>query len=310
MHVAELDDLVYLLFRQDGVIAVRQARRFLTDPAIRHRVASGRWQRLDRRVLLTNTGPVGPDQRRWWAVLAGGRGALLAGPTATELYGLRPAATLAVHLLVPARRQVVAPPPAVVIHRTGVLPPSDVHRLALPVRTTPARSIVDTAQWAASDDVARSVIAAGFQRGLVTREEILAVLGRLPRARRRALIARTADDAAGGSHSLAELDYLRHNRRLRLPEPTRQAARTDRAGRRRYLDVLYERWQVHVEIDGAQHLDADATWADMRRHNDLWVAGITVLRFPAWLVREHPNEVFAQVRAALLAHGWRPSHRS
>jgi len=31
-----------------------------------------------------------------------------------------------------------------------------------------------------------------------------------------------------------------------------------------------------------------------------------VLRFPAWLVREDPGQVIAQVRSALVAAGWRP----
>ena len=43
----------------------------------------------------------------------------------------------------------------------------------------------------------------------------------------------------------------------------------------------------------------------MKRQNGLWVAGVTVLRFPTWLVRDRPDEVFTQVRAALLAAGWR-----
>src|SRR2546430_12327433 len=133
----------------------------------------------------------------------------------------------------------------------------------------PARSIVDAAQWARSDDAARSLVADGFQRGLVTREEMYAVLDRLPRARRRALIVRTVDDASGGSHSLAELRYLRHNRRLGLPSPTRQAARTDRAGRRRYLDVLYEPWRVHVVIDRGPHLSPRANGGGMRPRKDL-----------------------------------------
>jgi very-short-patch-repair endonuclease len=83
-------------------------------------------------------------------------------------------------------------------------------------------------------------------------------------------------------------------------------SRTDAAGRRRYLDAYFEEWGVHVEIDGEQHDEAQARWADMRRQNDLWVAGDRVLRFPAWLVRRRPAEVFAQVRAALIAAGWRP----
>lgn len=304
-----MPDLDHLLFRQDGVISRRQAVRFLSVGELRHRVVSGRWQRLHTGVFLTNSGSVGPEHRRWCAVLAAGRGALLAGPTATELYGLRPAGSVTIHLLLPARRSCPILPPGVVAHRTSVLPRADVHRMALPVRTMPARSIVDAAQWAPSDDVACAVIAAGFQRGLVTLQEILAVLDRLPTARRRVLIARTAADAAGGSHSLAELAYLRHNRRLGLPSPTRQAARVDSAGRRRYLDVLYEPWGVHVEIDGTQHFSAEASWADMKRQNDLWVAGMTVLRFPTWLVRNNPDEVFAQVRKALHAAGWRANTR-
>jgi hypothetical protein len=46
-------------------------------------------------------------------------------------------------------------------------------------------------------------------------------------------------------------------------------------------------------------------WAeDMRRQNDIWVAGDRILRFLAWLVRSRPDEVAASVRAALSAAGW------
>jgi hypothetical protein len=289
------------------VLSLTQARQFFSEAGIRHRVAAGRWQRPHRGVYLASTGTVTDEQRRWVAVLAAGDGATLAGPTATELYGLRPARTNAVHLLLPARRHVDRLPAAVIPHRTTRLAAADVQLTALPPRTMPARSIVDAAAWASSDDTARAVVAAGFQRGLVTVDEINTVLTRLPRTRRRGLIVRTAQDAAGGSHSLAELDYLGANRRAGLPEPTRQARRRDAAGRQRYLDVLYERWGVHVEIDGGQHHDPAVSWADMKRQNDIWIAGDRVLRFPAWLVRERPGEVFSQVRAALIAAGWRQS---
>ena len=83
----------------------------------------------------------------------------------------------------------------------------------------------------------------------------------------------------------------------------------DASGRRRYLDLYYEQWGVHVEIDGAQHNDVRAAWADMRRQNDLWIPGDRVLRFPAFAVRHRPAEVFAQVRAALLTAGWVPASK-
>jgi hypothetical protein len=113
-------------------------------------------------------------------------------------------------------------------------------------------------------------------------------------------------DAGGGAHSLPEVEFVRLCRRAGLPTPKCQASRVDAAGRRRYLDAYFEEYGVHVEIDGEQHVEATARWADMRRQNDLWIAGDRVLRFPAWLVRRDPRTVAAQVRAALLAAGWRP----
>jgi very-short-patch-repair endonuclease len=111
-------------------------------------------------------------------------------------------------------------------------------------------------------------------------------------------------DASAGAHSIAELDFAALGRRAGLPEPTRQSVRVDSRGGRRYLDVHYEEWRVHVEIDGAHHLEPASWWADMKRQNELWISGDRVLRFPAWAVRERPNEVIAQVRAALRAAGW------
>ena len=75
--------------------------------------------------------------------------------------------------------------------------------------------------------------------------------------------------------------------------------RRDSAGRRRYLDAYFDEWQVHVEIDGGQHLDPRQAWDDMRRQNELWIAGDRVLRFPAWALRADPARVISQVRAAL-----------
>lgn len=130
------------------------------------------------------------------------------------------------------------------------------------------------------------------------------VLDQMPRVRRRRLILATATDAAGGAHSGGELDFLSLVRRSGLPEPTRQRIRRDATGRRRYLDAYFEEWRVHVEIDGGQHLDPAHAWADMRRQNDLWVDGDRVLRFPTWVLRAQPEEVVAQLRAALRAAGW------
>jgi very-short-patch-repair endonuclease len=245
---------------------------------------------------------------RWIAVLAAGAGrpALLGGLSALETLGMRGFSTDGVHVLVPAGMRDKDGPPWVVVHRTARLAGPDINRMGSPPGTMAARSLVDAAQWARTDDRARSVIAAGFQQRLVGPDDMAQVLVRMPRARRRALIAQAVADAAGGVHSLPEREFVGLCRRGGLPEPTRQARRRDALGRQRYLDAYFEQWGLHVEIDGGQHMDVRHWWADMRRQNDLWIPGDRVLRFPAWAVRERPAEVLAQVRAALLAAGWRP----
>ncbi len=306
--MSAVEDLQFLLFRQEDVLAAWQALQYFSRSEVRHRLASGRWQRVHRGVYVTRPGPVSYEQRRWIASLAIGneRPALLGGLAALELFGLRRFNRDAVDVVVPAVHRSSRPPVYVRVHRTRRLPSCDVRDLAVPPSTMPARSVVDAARWASSDREARAIIAAAFQQRLVAGDDVHRVLRRLAPIKRSKLIAVTAADASGGAHSLAELDFLALSRRAGFPEPALQVVRRDTRGRKRYLDLLYEEYGVHVEIDGGQHMDVQQAWADMQRQNDLWIAGERVLRFPAWLVRERPADVVAQVRAALIAAGWHP----
>jgi very-short-patch-repair endonuclease len=300
-----LSGLSELLDHQDGVISLAQALTVLSRKAVRHRVATGRWQLVHRAVYVTHNGPIAAAQLRWAVVLAVGDHAVLGGLTAAQAWGLRGYESAAIHLLLPASHHPRVTPPGVVLHRSRFHDDRDVLLVGRPPRTRAARSLVDAAQWARSDDLARSLIATGFQQRLVTAEAMSAALDRAPRIRRRPLIEATILDASGGAHSLAELDFLQLCRDSDLPEPSRQVVRRDASGRRRYLDAYFAEWRLHVEIDGSQHLDVRQAWADMRRQNDLWIAGDRVLRFPAWALRAEPQQVIAQVRDALIAAGWR-----
>jgi Protein of unknown function (DUF559) len=300
----EASDLDLLLFRQDGVLSLAQAKLHFSEDAVRHRVRSGRWRQLHRGIFLTHNGPPTRTHLGWAAVLGVGSAAVLGGSTSLSLASRR-ADSSAIHVLVATKYQPRSVPGGVIVHRTTTLPDTHVHWLAKPPRTAPGRSVVDAAQWARTDDQARLAVADAFQRTLVTFNEVIDALAVMPRARRRELVRQTAHDCAGGSRSMSELDYLRLSRRFGLPDPTRQVIRHDANGHRRYLDALYEPWGVHVEVDGGQHTEAKEWWADMQRQNALWIAGDRVLRFPAWVIRERPHEVFAQVRAALVAAGWR-----
>ncbi|MGN9910300.1 DUF559 domain-containing protein [Phytohabitans sp. LJ34] len=288
------------------MISRRQALRHMSAKAIRHSVTSGRWQAVHRGIYLTHSGTVTVQQRRWIAALAVGDGriAMLGGRSALAVLGMRGVDTPQIHVVIPAARQHRRPPPGVVVHRAYRVPIEDQHRMGRPPCTMPARSLVDAAQWAASDRDAAAIIAAGFQQRLVAAVDMTPVLERMPRIKRRRLIVEAVADAAGGAESIAEMDFARLCRRHQLPEPSRQVARVDSAGRRRYRDVYFDRWRVHVEIDGAQHLRVASWYADMRHHNEIAIAGDTLLRFPAWLVRHKPDEVATQLRAALRAAGW------
>ncbi|MEN3309163.1 MAG: hypothetical protein V7603_5365 [Micromonosporaceae bacterium] len=305
----DADPLAILLWRQTDVLTREQALRHLSRSAVEHRVTSGRWRRVHHGVYLAHSGPILRHQALWIAYLSEGRGAYLAGATAAEMCGLRGYHTGVIHLLIPARMRDRDPPPGVLAHRTGWLTRGEVNPYGLPPHTTAARSLVDAAQWAHSDEQAASIVAAGFQQRLVAGREIHAILDRLVRVPRRALIREAADDGMRGAHSLPEAQFVRHLRRARLPVPVLQVRRRDAEGGARYLDGYYEQWHIHIEIDGGQHLEVRTYWQDMRRQNNLWISGDRVLRFPSWAVRHHPTEVITQLRAALTAAGWNPNHQ-
>ena len=293
-------DFAELLRRQSGVISTGSAVGYLGRAKVRWKLASGHWQRPCRGVLVTFSGPLARDHMEWAAVVAAGEGAVLAGLSAAGLDGLTGFADQAIHLLVPAGRQVRRDlPPDVIVHRSRLLGPDHVHPVRLPPRTRPARSLVDAAAWMSTGNGARAVLAAGVQQRLVRVEDLRKVLERRPGLGRRALIALTLSDIAGGAEALSELDFCRLTRRFGLPEPDRQAIRTDGQGRRRWLDAYWEDAGLVVEVDGCWHMEALAWWADMQRDNDLTVSGQRVLRFPAFAVRDNPEVVAAQIRAAL-----------
>ena len=310
------DPLTALIDEQHGVVARWQARNLLSEKALRHRVAAGRWRRVHRAVYLTYGGAITLAQRHWIAVLSGttgpsirdSRAACLGGLSALQVHGLRTITSNQVHLLIPAARRLVAPA-GVAVHRSRSFTDEDRHPASLPPTTALARSVVDAASWARSDNEARLIVAASFQQRLVRAGELEPVLRRLRNVPRRDLIRSTGDDAAGGSHTLGELALVEICRRARLPLPTRQVRFRDLSGRLRFLDAVFDPWKVAVEIDGAHHDEHRQRWDDAERDNALILATYQILRYPSHVLREKPRHVAAQLRTALTAAGWRPPIR-
>jgi len=307
----EATNLEWLLFEQCGVLSWRQAVTELSEAKVRHLLATGRWRSVCRGVIITHGGSVDRDQQLWIAVLAAGRGAVIAGLAAACAGGLRNFRDDRIDVLVPAERQRATvlrrlPPglPAVVVHRTAAMPEEHL-QVGRPMRTTMPRAVVDAAAWAHSDTEARTIAAAACQQRLVEPREILSIVDAMPRTRRRHITMQTAYDAEGGARALSEIDFIRLCRRYELPRPDLQEKRHDAGGRVRFLDAYWRQWRLHAEVDGAHHMDSRHWEADMRRQNDVWIAGDRILRFSAGQVREDQCAVAEQISAALTAAGWR-----
>lgn len=305
-HSAELANV---LGDQDEVADVTTVLRYMSRAGLRWQLSSGRWRSPCGGVIVTHSGPLTERQRLRVALIWAGPGSALGGLTAAALdgfkgFGTRADEADAIHLVVPTGSQVrkARPELPVVVHYSRLLGSDAVHPVREPRRTRIARSLIDAATWMATDRGAQAVLAAGVQQRLVRIEDLTDVVAANQRLRRRALIRETLGDIAGGAQALSELDFTRLViRAYRLPEPQRQVRRKDSHGRNRYLDVLWEKERLVVEIDGAQHADPLHTWDDMSRDNELVVDGYRVLRFPAWLVRYHPEYVAGRIRAVLRA---------
>ncbi len=275
----------------------------LGPAAVRWRLSSGRWQRSAPRVLVAQSGPLTVLQHQWVGLLHAGPGATLGRETAASLDGLRGYESDLVQVVVRSGRHVPRLR-GLVVHRSTALTDVDVHPLRMPRRTRLPRSIVDAARYADSDDRAAALLLAAVQQRLTHPEALHDVLERLPCARRHRLLLEIVTDAAGGSHSLPEVQFLRLLRQSRLPVPERQAVRLDSQGRRRYLDADWDRYSTCVEIDGGAHVQVSAWWGYMERHNDELFDGKRLLRFPAYTIRQQPERVAARIARALRKGGW------
>ncbi|MGB9377023.1 MAG: DUF559 domain-containing protein [Mycobacteriales bacterium] len=286
---------------QSGVVSRGQLRMLGIDRwQVRDHVRAGRWRALGSRVVVLHRGELTTVQWRWAAVLHAGSTAALARRSALEAAGLRGWPAGPVHVVV--SRGVHVPELAgVVVHESRWVEDAHIDRVASPPRVRVEWAAID----AASAPEARTgcaLLAAVVQQRLTTAARLHAALLAAPRAKNRRLLLSVLADIVGGSQALTEIDFARLCRAANLPPPERQVIRTDRYGRRRYLDAewrLADGSALVVEIDGALHLQAMTYWDDMDRQNELVISGDRVLRFPSATLRLRPDHVVEQLRRAL-----------
>ena len=273
-----------------------------TEGQVRAQLAARRWQLCGNAVVLHN-GEL--SRRQCWdaALINTGPRAILTGFTAAEYLGMTGWQRDWIDVLAQAgaSRPRASELLRIRLHRSRehkVMPTQGAFRCqALP------DALVIAARSFSSSRPACGLFAAAVQQQLTTPAMLLAAVETARCTRHRRALRAALLDIASGSQALSEIDFVLLCRRFRLPMPIRQAVRTDRGGRRRFLDASWRRADgrlVVVEVDGALHLTVSNWWADQERQNWLALGDALILRFPSWAVRYDEYTVVQQLRAALL----------
>lgn len=297
--------LARLAAAQDLVLTRCQLRQLGCDRhAVRTHVYAGRWQTVGSQVVVLHGGPLGSRQQLWMALLnAGQQTVALAGRSAAAAHGLTGYESDVLHVVVRNGAR-VRKLPGIRIHVSRRFTSADLHPSRLPAVVRVERALVDAAVWSPSPRTACAILAAGVQQRLSTAARLRAELSGAGQVRHRKLLLAVLTDIEGGAQSLSEIDFGRLCRRYGLPPPIRQAVRTDRQGRRRYLDATFRAEDgrvVGAEVDGAIHLLAQTYWSDMERANELVIDGCEIVRFSAVAIRLTPAKVAEQLARLLAA---------
>ena len=271
-----------------------------TSGGIAAQLAARRWQRAGR-AIVKHDGSLTREETIRASLLNAGRRALLTAFTAAEVLGLRGWERTRIHLLIPGGTRVRRLPGVDIhVHYTTNWDSTD-RLIGRPVHSF-APALVLAAGTLSKPGPACGLLAAAVQQRLVRPIALRSALEATPRIRHSRILSAALDDIEQGAQALSEIDFARLCRRHGLPEPTRQAIRTDRLGRRRYLDAEWVRpdgQRVVVEVDGALHLAVNRWWDDQSRQNELAIGGDLVLRYPSVIVRTQPGVVVDQLRRAL-----------
>jgi len=294
-----------LLAAQGKAIASRQGPVAGFDSRVmRGRASSGYWRRLQRGVYATFSGNPARETMLWAALLRAGPDAVLSHQTAAERHGLIDEPSPVISITVPAsKRPARVKIPGILIHRSDAILRAR-HPAMLPPCTRVEETVLDLIQIAPSFDDAYTWICRAVGRRRTTAERIRRAMDERKKMRWRREIALALGDAEDGVLSVLEYRYVRRVERPHgLPVARRQARIRQRTGNK-YLDNLYEKYGVCVELDGTAAHSEDEQWLDKRRDNASLFGGIVTLRFGFPELGDHRCESAAYVAGVLRDHGW------
>ena len=296
---AQRDPLAKLLDRQYGLVSSRQATTLgIGMGAIKYRIQpGGPWQRLFPGVYLTTRGALSPDQKDMAALLYAGDRSLLTGRAALRRYGILPAATDLIDVIVPAT-STHADLGYVRIYRTRRMPVR--YFTQGPIRfTTIPRAVTDAALGTTSLRDMRAIVAVGLDRGRCTPDDLAAELGR-SRLRNGAVLRSVIADMARGIRSAPEGDLMDLLDRSGLPRPVYNPSLYIGSVFLAKPDAWWEAFGVAAEVDSRQYHFDEADWeTTMQRHDRMTAAGIKVLHFTPRRIRAQPDQVVATIADTL-----------
>lgn len=173
------------------------------------------------------------------------------------------------------------------------------------VASDPTTAAWETAVWLETGR-AVSIIDSLLARGSTSRQALAAIAAhRLDRPGGKHA-ARVFDLVDPGAESPPESQLRVRLVLAGLPRPVTQHPVRLRSGLILHPDLAWPEFRVAVEYDGQWHADADQLHRDRQRLNQLVAAGWLVLHVTSRRMRRDFPGVVREVRAALIARGWRP----
>lgn len=274
-----------------------------TSQAASARVKNSRWSSVDRFVFRLAGVPCTWPSRVLAPILSAGPPAMASHMAAAALHGIPGFGRGVPEISIP--RGVDHRASDVRIHTS-----TDLDRctrvLVDGIPTTDiARTLLDVGRFVGDQRLLRA-IEWGRREKRVDWSDLISTLARharkgrpgIRRLRRVILANADRDEVTDSDFELLALAvFAEHD----LPEPVLHHPVLDDGRFVAEVDLAYPNLRIAIELDGAVHLQADVRERDLPRQNDLVLLGWTVLRFSWQRFVQHPEQVVAEVRAAIRA---------
>ncbi|MBM6405256.1 hypothetical protein JQN72_13500 [Phycicoccus sp. CSK15P-2] len=279
----------------------------VTDARIHWLSGKGRWQVLLPGVVLLQ--PDAPTRRQQLvaAYLLGGPDAVIGGPAAARFHGVTgiPGHGV-VHVLTPRSRARRRHSWADV--RPTRLADPDVVAGSMVTFSSVARSVVDAATWAPSEEDALAWTIEAVQRGIVEVPDLFTWVNRLNR-RWSARPRRAVEAAATGAWSLPESELLTLlEGSPQLPEAWMNPRLQDAEGAALPTpDVWFDTVALAVMVHSKAFHDGQVAWdRTVSQDADLSASGVVVIGVTPAAIRSQPQAVLRRVERAYASAVARP----